>query len=92
MKYLALVAAATLSISACATIENESSTTAVLSSGFNAGERYQIRTRTMSGPNGSFQQTSVVYKGISRVCIPDSPGDCEKAARLLIDNYDDAFF
>jgi hypothetical protein len=84
-----LLIAAAIGLGACGTVQNESNQTAVLQSGFNAGERYTLRTRTYSGPNGSFEQTSVVYRGISRTCLPDSPGDCEKKARALIDNYDD---
>lgn len=69
----------------CTTIVDEKTTTAVLSSGFNAGTEYQIRTRQLQGSGGTYTQTSVVYRGVSQVCILDSPGDCESAARDLID-------
>ena len=82
-KTLALVSLATLA--ACSTVVDEKTTTAVLRDGFYAGTQYQIRTRTMQGANGTYTQTSVVYNGVTAVCIPDSPGDCENAARNLID-------
>jgi hypothetical protein len=83
---------ALLVLSACATVVDEKRTMAVLERGFNAGERYEIRTRTIQGPNGLYEQTSVVYRGFTRLCRIDSPGDCEKAAEQLIDDYDDSFF
>lgn len=77
-----------LALSACSNVVNEQSTTAFLTAGINAGEEYQIRTRTFQGSSGTFDQTTVVYRGISKVCILDSPGDCEAAARNLIDGID----
>lgn len=84
--------AAVLALSACASAGNETRTAAVLEDGFNAGERYEIRNRLLEGPDGTFTQTSVVYKGLSRPCILDSPNDCESAARQLIEEYDDFIF
>jgi len=76
-----------MALSACATIVDEKSTDAVIQSGFNAGERYTIRERTLDGPQGTYQQTSVVYKGISSTCRINSPNDCERAAETLVNNY-----
>ena len=83
IRFLAL-ASLTILVS-CTTIVEETTTTAVLRNGLNAGTEYQIRTRTLQGPNGIYTQTSVLYNGVSNVCILDSPGDCEAAARNLID-------
>ncbi len=87
MKKLLLALPVSVLVSACATIIDETSTTAVLQSGFYAGKEYQIRTRLLEGPNGPYERTDVVYRSVSRNCIKDSPGDCEKAAELLIDSY-----
>lgn len=90
-----LVAFATvLAMSACtsATVIDETRTVAVVETGFNAGERYEIRNRTLEGPNGRYEQTSVVYRGFARNCIRDSPNDCESKARNLIDEYNDRLF
>ena len=81
-----------LLLGACATVSNETRTQAVLETGLNAGERYEIRTRLLEGPNGSFEQTSVVYRGYSKTCRIDSPNDCKLAARQLIEEYDELFF
>ena len=87
-----IMIAAALLLSGCATVSNETRTPAVLKSGFYAGERYEIRRRLIDGPSGTFEQTSVVYKGQARTCIFDSPNDCEYAAERLIEEYDDMFF
>ena len=79
-------------LGACATIENETSEVKVLPDGFYAGTQYFLRTQTVSGAEGQFERTSVVYKGRSRLCIKDSPMDCEKAARALIDECNESFF
>jgi len=76
-----------MALSACGTIVDEKSTDAVIQSGFNAGERYTIRERTLDGPQGTYQQTSVVYKGISSTCRINSPNACERAAETLVNNY-----
>ena len=76
---------AVLLLAACGEVVDERRTTAVLDSGYYAGERYDIVTRTIEGRNGTFDQTRVQYWGRSAPCILDSPGDCEKAARRLID-------
>ncbi|MBW4707029.1 hypothetical protein KX928_04425 [Roseobacter sp. YSTF-M11] len=79
-------------LSACATISDETSVPAVLEGGLNDGEKYEIRTRTLHGANGTYAQTRVVYKGFARTCILDSPNDCESKARNLIDEYDELIF
>ncbi|MGC3937584.1 hypothetical protein ACOTTU_07220 [Roseobacter sp. EG26] len=87
LKYAAVGVA--LALSACTTIDNETRTQKVLEGGLNDGQRYELRTREMAGPNGSFTQTRVVYRGLARTCVLDSPGDCESVARNLIDKYDE---
>lgn len=84
--------AATMMLSACATISEETRTPAVLEGGFYGGERYELRTRLLEGPNGTYSQTSVVYRGLARTCILDSPNDCELKARNLIDEYNETRF
>ena len=88
--YRSLIVAVALTLGACTTITNETSTTAVLEEGFNAGQRYEIRQRTLQGKDGSYMQTSVVYRGFAKTCIIDSPNDCESAARALIDQIEDS--
>ncbi|MCV3272591.1 hypothetical protein [Roseobacter sinensis] len=83
---------ALLALTACASVATETRTPATLQDGFFAGERYEIRTRLIEGPEGNYEQTSVVYRGLSRTCIPDSPQDCERAARGLIEEYDEFIF
>ena len=89
-KFYAGIALATLA--ACATVEGETRTTAVVQDGFYKGEVYQVRTQTLNGAQGEFERSSVVYRGFSRVCRANSPGDCEKAAVSLIEEIDEAPF
>lgn len=92
MRSFIFVLTAALTLGACATISNETHTPAYLDGGFYDGERYDIRKRLVEGPRGTYEQTSVVYKGLSRQCIFDSPNDCEAAARQLIDHYNEFIF
>ena len=92
MKLKIVTVTAVLLLSGCATVSDETRIPAVLERGFYAGERYEIRRRVIHGPNGTYQQTSVVYKGLARTCIYDSPNDCEYAAERLIAGYDYMFF
>lgn len=78
-------------LGACATIEDEQSEVRELPDGYYVGTQYLLRTQTISGSQGQFERTTVLYKGRSRVCIKDSPKDCEKAARALIDECNAAF-
>lgn len=84
--------AAAVMLTACATVTNETRTPQVLQTGFYAGERYELRQRTIEGRNGPYQQTSVVYRGYTRICLIDSPRDCELAALNLIDEVNETFF
>jgi hypothetical protein len=84
--------AAVLMMSACATVSNETRTTAFIEDGFYQGIEYQVRTQFIEGPEGSYERTSVVYRGVSRTCILDSPGDCESKAERLIEECDESFF
>lgn len=90
LKFIAPVSLVVLT--ACASVATETRTPATLEDGFFAGERYEVRTRLIEGPQGDYEQTSVVYRGLSRTCIPDSPNDCERAARGLIEEYDEFIF
>jgi hypothetical protein len=92
MKPTPILLTALLVLSACATVTSETSTQARLEGGFYDGEPYEIRTQVLEGPNGTFERTSVVYRGLARTCIKDSPNDCTYAARDLITYYDEAIF
>jgi len=84
--------AAALLLGACTTVTNETRTPAVVQDGFYAGERYEIRQQQVEGPNGPYERTSVVYRGVARGCIKDSPKDCEVTAKALIEAYDESLF
>jgi len=83
LKYLGLACLSMLW--ACGPVLEETRTTKQLTSGYYAGESYDLVTRVIDGPNGPYKQTRVVYWNRSAPCILDSPGDCEKAARRMID-------
>ncbi len=72
-------------LGACGTVVDERRTSAVLSDGYYAGEPYEIVTQTVQGQNGTYERTRVLYWARTAPCIADSPGDCEAAARRLID-------
>ncbi len=84
--------AALVLLSACAslTVVDEQVTEAFVEDGFYGGERYFLRTRTLEGTNGTFQETSVVYRGLTQQCIPTSPNDCESKAERMIEACDDS--
>ncbi|MGD9294841.1 MAG: hypothetical protein PVI41_08165 [Roseobacter sp.] len=94
MKTKALPILALLLLSACATatIVDEQVTEAFVEDGYYGGERYFVRTRTLEGVNGTYEETSVVYRGYTQLCIPTSPNDCESKAERLIEACDDAYF
>lgn len=94
MSIRVLAGAALIVLSGCATapVENEVREVREIPDGFYAGTKYIVRTQTLSGPQGTYDRTSVVFRGVSRTCIIDSPQDCEKAARALIEDCDDAPF
>lgn len=92
MKLKIIMITAMLLLSGCATVSNETRIPAVVKSGFYAGEIYEIRRRLIDGPSGAYEQTSVVYKGLARTCVFDSPNDCESTAERLIEEYDEMFF
>lgn len=87
MTWKMILPATAIALSACATIVDEQSTPTVVQSGPNAGKSYTTRQRTLDGPQGTYEQTSVVYRENSIVCRIESPGDCERAAEALINNY-----
>lgn len=89
MKSSTLAILSAVALAGCATVSNETRTPAFIQSGFYEGTRYDIRTRTIDGPTGSFEQTSVVYNGMTKTCIPSSPRDCELAAEDLISGFDE---
>ena len=86
-----MAGAVLIALTACATVIDENNEVREIPDGFYSGYKYLLRTQTVSGSQGPYERTSVVYKGFSRVCIRDSPKDCEKAARALIEECDDSF-
>lgn len=84
---LAIIPAATLiALSACGTVTNESFSTIEVND-----DTYNIRTRTIDGPNGSYQTSSVQVYGLQYQCLPESKGDCEAAVRRGLDGPIDRF-
>ncbi len=76
MRLKSLFCLCALLLGACASVVDESTGTVLVN-----GRAYELRTRTMEGPNGTFQTTQVMVRGMPQVCKPDSPGDCEAAVR-----------
>lgn len=63
-------------LAACGTVTNETVGTIVVD-----GEAFELRTRTIDGPNGTYDTTSVRVNSVYYGCIPTSRGDCEAAVR-----------
>ena len=85
MNFRSAILAISVLLTACGTVVDEQRRTAVLPDGYYGGEPYDVVTQTVQGQNGTYTRTRVVYWGRSATCIGDSPGDCEAAARRLID-------
>ncbi|MGA9434838.1 MAG: hypothetical protein WBV62_11450 [Roseobacter sp.] len=64
-----------LALSACSTVESETFTTIDLN-----GRDYQLRTRTINGPQGTFETHAIrAGDGSFRSCDPQSPQSCRAA-------------
>lgn len=72
-----LITLSALGLSACATVVDETRTSIMVD-----GRAYELRTRTLEGTDGTFQQSSVVVRNRLYTCLPASPGDCEATVRL----------
>lgn len=92
MTFKVLLTASAVLLAACSTVTDETRSSAVLERGFFAGQQYEVRQRLIEGPSGNYEQTSVVYRGLSRTCNPDSPRDCELKAQKLIEDYEESIF
>ena len=92
MRNTLLFGTAFLALAACAEVQSETGEVKVLPDGFYAGTQYIQRTQVFDRGNGPVERTSVVFRGISRTCIKDSPQDCEKAARALIEECAESAF
>lgn len=79
MKYLP--ALGLLALGACGTVLSESSSTIVVD-----GESYELTTRLIDGPQGTYEQSSVSVRNKPNLCLPDSPGDCTAAVRSALRN------
>ena len=76
MKLCAFLIVAALLLGACGSVTNETTSSIVVDR-----NTYELRTRTIQGPNGAYDTSSVRVKGTYRQCQPDSPGSCEAAVR-----------
>jgi hypothetical protein len=82
-KYRVLVTVM-VALAGCGEVTDVRTETRQLEKGF-GGHTYQLRTITVQRADGPEEITSVVYRGRSRLCLPDSPNDCESKAYWLID-------
>lgn len=76
VKLQVLLATAAGVFSACAPVSNETFSTITVE-----GRPYELRTRTIDGPNGPYETSSVLVRNNYYLCKPDSPGDCEAAVK-----------
>lgn len=74
VKLIPLCAAAGLTLLGCGSVTSEQMTTITVND-----RSYPLRTRTLDGPGGSYQTSSVRVRGKYFTCIPESPGDCAAA-------------
>ena len=72
-----------LLLASCGTVENTK--TGVITV---RDENYELRTRTIDGPQGTYEHTSVNVRGIYFPCKIDSPGDCEGAVHQGLERVD----
>lgn len=77
MNFRFLIAASLLGLGACAPVLDEKRSTIVVNGG-----HYELRTRTVDGPNGPYEQSSVKVRNRYYTCLPNSPGDCEATVHL----------
>jgi hypothetical protein len=84
MRLTSLSLCAALLLPACSTVLDESRQSFTSASGFT----YEVRTRTMQGPQGTYQTSDALAGGVATPCRIDSPGDCEAAARRGINRFD----
>lgn len=89
---LVTFAALTVLLSGCATVIDDTRVPMIVQSGAYKGEEYDLRTLTLQGRNGPYVQTQVVYRGITRVCLIDSPTDCDKIANQVISDHSNFLF
>lgn len=78
-----LVTASMLVLSACGSLVSQSSSTIIVD-----GRSYELRTSVIDGPQGTYEQSRVVVKNQTYLCLPDSPGDCEAAVRQGLNHID----
>lgn len=87
-----IAGAALIAVAACAEVQETTGEVREIPDGFFAGYKYVVRTQTLTGPQGPYERTVVQFRGFTRPCILDSPDDCEKAARALIEECADSAF
>ena len=83
MKLRNWVTGAVVALAGCGQVVEESYGTIVVD-----GQNYDVRNRVIDGPNGSYQQTSVIVGNVPHTCLPDSPGDCRAAVKQAKNDID----
>ncbi|MBW4710405.1 hypothetical protein KX928_21655 [Roseobacter sp. YSTF-M11] len=68
--------ASALLVSACATVTDQTVSSVVVN-----GDSYEVRTRMIEGPGGSYETSSARVNNQYFLCRRNSPGDCEAAVR-----------
>lgn len=74
---------AAVGLAGCGEVVEESYGTIVVD-----GQNYDVRSRVIDGPNGSYTKTSVIVGNVPHTCLPDSPGDCRAAVKQAKNNID----
>lgn len=70
-----LIITTVLTLGACASVQNESYSTINID-----GRDYQLRSRTLNGPQGTFENYAIrANDGSFRSCDPDTPRSCRLA-------------
>lgn len=70
------VIVAMVSVAACSTVIDERRSSIVVD-----GKTFPLVTQTIQSGDRTYEVTYVIAKNERRLCIPDSPGDCEGAAK-----------
>jgi uncharacterized protein YceK len=84
MRSIMLLPIAALLLGGCATVLDETRQEIVVN-----GKTYEVRTRTIEGPQGTYVSSAAIVYGSAHPCILNSPGDCEAAVRRGLNRFDD---
>jgi hypothetical protein len=72
-----------LALTACGSVQNQSTSSITVD-----GNSYELKTEEIQGPNGTFDNTSVIVNGREYLCKPESPNDCEDAVVQALNSDD----